>query len=110
MGHNTSFLTRVACNALRILNDAQLATIKNLASSQVENVNLYAWKRYPLMKAFRRLLDGNVPAGTTGLIVDAVKSASSDRYLLDGQVSYGRAGPHREQPGVHLRRRGGHHE
>ena len=110
MGHNTSFLTRVACNVLYILSDAQLSTLKTLATSQVENINLYAWKRYPLMKAFRRLLDGNVPAGTTGLSVDAVKSASSDLYLLDGQVSYGRAGPHREQPGVHLRRRGGHHE
>jgi hypothetical protein len=91
MGHNTSFLTRVACNVLYILSDAQLATLKTLATSQVENINLYAWKRYPLMKAFRRLLDGNVPAGTTGLSVDAVKSASSDLYLLDGQISYERA-------------------
>jgi hypothetical protein len=91
MGHNTSFLTRVACNVLYILSDAQLATLKNLASSQVEYINLYAWKRYPLMKAFRRLLDGNVPAGATGLSVDAVKSASSDLYLLDGQISYERA-------------------
>jgi hypothetical protein len=91
MGHNTSFLTRVACNVLYILSDAQLSTLKTLATSQVENINLYAWKRYPLMKAFRRLLDGNVPAGTTGLSVDAVKSASSDMYLLDGQISYERA-------------------
>jgi len=91
MGHNTSFLTRVACNVLYILDDAQLATLKNLASSQVENINLYAWKRYPLMTAFRRLLDGTLPAGTTGLSVDAVKTASRELYLLDGQISYERA-------------------
>ena len=91
MGHNTSFLTRVSCNVLYMLSDAQLETLKNLATSQVENINLYAWKRYPLMKAFRRLVDGNLPAGTTGLSVDAVKSASSDLYLLDGQISYERA-------------------
>jgi hypothetical protein len=91
MGHNTSFLTRVACNVLFMLNDAQLATLTTLASSQVEHINLYAWKRYPLMKAFRRLMDGNVPTGTTGLSVDAIKEASRDLYLLDGQISYERA-------------------
>jgi hypothetical protein len=91
MGHNTSFLTRVACNVLYVLNDAQLAMLKQLATNQVSNINLYAWKRYPLMKAFRRLMDGNLPAGTTGLDVDAVKAASRDLYLIDGQLSYERA-------------------
>jgi hypothetical protein len=91
MGHNTSFLTRVSCNVLYLLSDAQLATLMNLASSQVDSINQYAWKRYPLMKAFRRLMDGTVPTGTTGLSVDAIKAASRDLYLLDGQISYERA-------------------
>jgi hypothetical protein len=91
MGHNTSFLTRISCNVLYTLNDSQLAMLKGLARSQVENINLYAWKRYPLMKAFRRFMDGNTPAGTTGLNLDAVKAASRELYLIDGQLSYERA-------------------
>src|SRR5512137_3011399 len=42
MGHNTSFLTRVACNVLFILDDAQVARLKALASSQVSEINEYA--------------------------------------------------------------------
>jgi hypothetical protein len=57
----------------------------------VDSINQYAWKRYPLMTAFRRLMDGTVPTGTTGLSVDAIKAASRDLYLLDGQISYERA-------------------
>ena len=91
MGHNTSFLTRVSSNVLHVLNDTQLAALKALASSQVANINLYAWKRYPLMKSFRLMLDGTLPSGTTDLDVDAVKSVSRDLYLLDGQLSFERA-------------------
>lgn len=91
MGHNTSFLTRVACNMLYILNDSQIASLKTLATSQVANINVYGWKRYPLMKAFRRLMDGTGPEGNTGLSLDAIKVASRDLYLLDGQLSYERA-------------------
>ena len=91
MGHNTSFLTRISSNVLYILNDTQLAQLKALAKSQVANINLYGWKRYPLMKAFRRLLDNDLPSGATGLSLSAVKAASKDMYLLDGQISYERA-------------------
>ena len=91
MGHNTSFLTRVSSNMLYILNDTQIAELKTLAKSQVANINLYGWKRYPLMKAFRRLTDGDVPSGATGLSLAAIKAASRDLYLLDGQISYERA-------------------
>jgi hypothetical protein len=91
MGHNTSFLTRISSNVLYTLSDSQLGMLKTLAKSQVSNINLYAWKRYPLMKAFRRLLDGNLPAGTSGLNLDAVKAASREIYLIDGQLSYERA-------------------
>ena len=91
MGHNTSFLTRISSNVLYILDDTQLAQLKTLAKNQVSNINLYGWKRYPLMKAFRRLMDGNMPAGATGLSLSAVKAASKDMYVLDGQISYERA-------------------
>ncbi len=91
MGHNTSFLTRISSNVLYILDDSQLAQLKSLAKTQVISINLYGWKRYPLMKAFRRLLDGNLPSGATGLSLSAVKAASRDMYLLDGQISYERA-------------------
>lgn len=87
MGHNTSFLTRVSCNMLSILNDAQITMLKNLAASQVGNISLYAWKRYPLMKAFRLLMDDS----SLTLNEDAVKAASVDLYQLDGQLSFERA-------------------
>ena len=91
MGHNTSFLTRISSNMLYILDDTQLAQLKTLAKNQVGNINLYGWKRYPLMKAFRRLMDGNLPSGAVALNLSAVKAASKDMYLLDGQISYERA-------------------
>lgn len=91
MGHNTSFLTKVACNMLSIFTDAQLSQLKALAKSQVASINLYAWKRFPLMKAFRRLMEGAGPASSTGLSLDAVKAASKELYILDGQISYERA-------------------
>ncbi len=91
MGHNTSFLTRVAENVMYILSDAQLAQLAVLAKSQNSDFTLYGAKRFPLMKAFRRLMDSDLPGGTTGLSLAAVKAASKELYLIDGQVSYDRA-------------------
>ena len=91
MGHNTSFLTRVANNVIYLLNDSQFTQLVTLAVAQQDPVNRYGYKRYPLMKAFRRLLDGDVPVGATGLNLDAVKQASRALYLLDGQISFDRA-------------------
>ncbi len=91
MGHNTSFLTRVANNVILTLNDSQLAQLKALAVAQIGQINLYGYKRFPLMKAFRRLMDGDLPSGATDLNLNAVKQASRDLYLLDGQISFDRA-------------------
>jgi hypothetical protein len=91
MGHNTSFLTRAANNVIYMLNDAQFAQLKTLAVSQQDQINLYGYKRYPLMKAFRRLLDGDVPSGSDGLSLAAVKQASRELYQIDGQISFDRA-------------------
>jgi hypothetical protein len=91
MGHNTSFLTRVACNVLYTLDAAQVQKLKVLAASQVAQIGQYGYDRYPLMQAFRRLVDGDLPAGTTGLDLAAVEEASADLYELDGQISFDRA-------------------
>ncbi len=91
MGHNTSFLTRVANNIIYTLNDAQFTKLISLATSQQEQINLYGYKRYPLMKAFRRLLEGDIPMGSKGLNLNAVKKASRELYLIDGQISFDRA-------------------
>ena len=91
MGHNTSFLTRIANNVIYILNDSQLAQLKTLAVAQQDQINLYGYKRFALMKAFRRLLEGSLPAGATGLDLVAVKQLSRELYLLDGQLSFDRA-------------------
>ncbi len=91
MGHNTSFLTRIANNVIYLLSDAQFAQLKTLAVAQLEQINLCEYKRFPLMKAFRRVLESNVPTGSPGLNLNAVKKASRELYLLDGQISFDRA-------------------
>ena len=91
MGHNTSFLTRVANNVIYLLDDAQFARLKALATSQLAQIDQYAYKRYPLMKAFRRQLESDIPVGSAGLNLNAVKSASRELYLIDGQISFDRA-------------------
>jgi hypothetical protein len=65
--------------------------LKTLATTQLDQINLYAYKRFPLMKAFRRLLDGDIPSGSAGLNLNAVKGASRGLYVLDGQISFDRA-------------------
>jgi phosphatidylethanolamine-binding protein (PEBP) family uncharacterized protein len=90
-GHNTSFLTNCAYNILYTLSTEQFAALKTLATNQVEQINLYGYKRFPLMKAFRRQLEGDIPSGTSGLSLDAVKAVSSDLYKLDGQICFDRA-------------------
>lgn len=91
MGHNTSFLTRVAENIIYILTDSQLNQLKTLAVAQQSQIDLYGYKRFTLMKAFRRLLEGDIPATSVGLNLNAVKKASRDLYQIDGQISYDRA-------------------
>ena len=91
MGHNTSFLTRVANNVIFILNDSQLAELSALAAAQQTQFDQYGYQRYPLMQAFRRLIDGKIPTGSAGLNLNAVKNASRALYLIDGQISFDRA-------------------
>jgi len=91
LGHNTSFMTNLANNVLYILNDSQMARLKTLAQAQQGDIDNYGYQRYALMKAFRRLMDGSIPAGSPGLNLAAVKAASSRLYLVDGQIAFDRA-------------------
>jgi hypothetical protein len=47
--------------------------------------------RLPLIKAFRRNLEGDIPAGSKGLDREAVMKWSSGLYELDGLLAYQRA-------------------
>ncbi len=91
MGHNTDFLTRAALNMLQVLTPSQRMQLIGLAQSQASEINQYGQDRFVLMAAFRRLLAGDVPAGSTGLDEAAVKTYSAQLYRLDGQISYERA-------------------
>lgn len=91
MGHNTSFLTRVSYNMIYMLTDAQFAQLKVLATAQMSQIDQYGYMRFPLMKAFRRMLSNEIPAGSSGLNLNSVKKASREMYIIDGQISFDRA-------------------
>lgn len=91
LGHNTSFVTIIASNVLNILNSDQIQIFVDAAKDQIDLINEYACKRYPLCMAFRRLIDGDLPSGTTGLNKEAILSYSADLYKIDGEISYNRA-------------------
>jgi len=90
-GHNTSFLTRIADNMFSILNDKQKAQLLELAKAQEGDIRLFAEKRLPLIKAFRRNLAGNNPADSQGLNKDAVVKYSAELYAMNGRLAYERA-------------------
>lgn len=91
MGHNTDFLTRAAYNMLYVLNEEQRAQLVALAKQQVRPINDYALQRFPLMQAFRRQLEGDIPPDSTGLDRAAVLAYSAELYGLDGEMSLERA-------------------
>jgi hypothetical protein len=89
-GHNTSFLTRIANATLAALDDRQRAQLVALARQQEAGIEAFAYKRFPLIDAFGRLLAGRVPPGTT-INREAVVRYSADLYELDGTLAYDRA-------------------
>ena len=90
-GHNTSFLTRIANNMLAILNDDQKAQLVALGRAQENDIGKFAQLRLPLIKAFRRNLEGDIPPGSNGLDKGAVMRYSAELYQLDGLLAYQRA-------------------
>jgi len=91
MGHAGDFLTSAAMNTLYNLTPEQRADLVTLAESQVASINEYGYMRFMLIDAFNRLLEGDLPAGTTGLNEEAVKAYSAELYRLDGEISFDRA-------------------
>lgn len=90
-GHNTSFLTRIAFNVLAILSPDQRAQLVALGRSQERDVHRFAELRFPLIRAFRRNLEGELPQGARGLDRQAVVKASMELYELDGRIAFERA-------------------
>ncbi len=90
-GHNTSFLTRIANNLLAVLDDRQKAKLRDLAFEQQADIRRFAEMRFPLIKAFRRNLEGNLPAGSAGLDRTSVMKVSASLYELDSALAFRRA-------------------
>jgi hypothetical protein len=91
MGHNTDFVTIISFNVLHILTNDQINMFVARAENQINLINEFAYKRFPLLKAFRRLKEGDLPVGTSGLSKEAVQNYASEFYKLDGIISYDRA-------------------
>jgi hypothetical protein len=90
-GHNTDFLTKAAYHLMDILTPSQLQILIDLAVEQDTLFQQYALGRMVLIKAFHRYLDNDLPAGTSSIDIDSVKSVSRKLYLIDGEISYQRA-------------------
>lgn len=90
-GHSTSFLTRIAHYTLSVLTDAQRTQLVTLAKAQQDDIRRFAEMRLPLMAAFRRNLEGKLPAGTRALSKSAVVQQSAALYVLDGKLALERA-------------------
>jgi phosphatidylethanolamine-binding protein (PEBP) family uncharacterized protein len=91
LGHNTSFVPRAANNVLHVLTDRQKAQLVALAKEQEKLLTSFAYKRFPLIKAFFRQLKGDLPSGSTGLNRQSVMQYTADLYEIDGLLSYRRA-------------------
>jgi hypothetical protein len=90
-GHNPIFLNRVAGNVLHILNDSQRALLERSARQEAVQLHKLAEMRLPLIKAFYRELNGDIPSGSKGLNKDAVMRYVGNIFAFDAQLSYGRA-------------------
>ena len=91
LGHNTSFVPRAANNLLYVLTSEQKAKLIALAREQEPMLKEFVQKRFPLIKAFCRQLDGDLPAGSAGLNRAAVMKYTASLYEIDGTLSYQRA-------------------
>lgn len=91
LGHNTSFVTVISYNILHILTTDQINMFVKRAQDQIDLINAFAYKRFPLLNAFRRLQEGDLPTGTTELSKDTVMDFGAELYRIDGQISYDRA-------------------
>ncbi|MDM8523369.1 SMP-30/gluconolactonase/LRE family protein [Desulfococcaceae bacterium HSG8] len=90
-GHNTEFAGKISNAVLTILTEAQIQKLVDMANTQAERVDAYGYKRFVLIKAFKRLLDKDLPDGATGLDKSAVTEFTADLYAIDAEITYERA-------------------
>ncbi len=91
MGHNSDFSGVIGDNLLSVLDSGQKALIIKTAKEQVDIIQQYAYMRFPLIDAFIRMRDNNMPSGSDGLDLDAVKTISAEMYRVDGRICIQRA-------------------
>ncbi len=91
MGHTTDFLTVLSNNLLSVLDVNQKAALVALAKAQVPKINQYGMARFPLIKAFVRLRDKDLPLGSSGLDKDSIIYYSEQLYKIDATISIQRA-------------------
>lgn len=85
-GHNTTFLTKVASNILKVLDDEQIQLLKDLAKEQAALYENYGYERLVLINAFRNQLENEAE-----LDQGAVFDHTGELYLIDAELSYRRA-------------------
>ncbi len=90
-GHEQNFVPHIANNLLYILSSQQKNTLIDLAKQQQKKISQFALKRFPLLTAFERYGDQQLPQGTTQLNRAKIVQHSGDLYALDGELSYERA-------------------
>lgn len=90
-GHNPMFLNRVAGNVLQTLNAAQKQKFLDLAEEQSSQLEALARMRLPLIKAFHRQLEAQIPAGSDGLNEATVVRCVGDIFEKDAELSLRRA-------------------
>ncbi len=90
-GHNPIFLNRVVGNVMHTLSNQQKQLFKDLAQTQTSQLKSLALKRLPLVKAFHRELDSDIPRGSSGLNKKAVVQYVGELFEFDADLSYARA-------------------
>lgn len=90
-GHNPMFLNRVAGNVLQTLNELQKQKFLDLAEEQAPQLEELARMRLPVIEAFHRLRDGQIPSGSEGLNRAAVIRRVGDIFARDAELSLRRA-------------------
>ena len=90
-GHNTTYLSRVANNVISILSSEQKNQLIALAKIQAPQYASFAYNRLPLMIAFRRTLNNEIPTKSKGLSIETSARYTAALYKTDAELSYNRA-------------------
>jgi len=91
MGHNPEFMNRVAGNIFHVLDDSQKQQFMDLAMEQCKPLKTLAEMRFPLINAFWRQRQGDIPAGSTGLNKQSTAHYVGNIFAKDADLSYRKA-------------------